>query len=153
MPIEDGTGAYERGRAFLVEGGVPGGCVVPILGEDLPGWMCGYVAALTEDDPDGACVSIEAALRADGIEGKRLDQRLRVAEDLERSGDADREFCRWPALPVRTSAEAVAARDARLGELGERIRPAGLIGREMACRVAESRRELTPPARPSQKAG
>jgi hypothetical protein len=146
MPVEDGTGAYERGRAFLVEGGVLCGCTVPALDEDLPEWMRGYVAALTDDDPDGACVSIEAALRADGIEGDRLGQLLRVAEDLDQDSDGVRGGRRGPPFPVYTSAEAIAARDTRLGELGDQIRLAGLIGREMACRVAESRREPTPPA-------
>ena len=125
--------AYGRGWAFLVGGGVFEGPPPPGPGEDLREWMHGYCAALADDDPEGAAVSIEAALRADGIEaGALLEQLLQAAEAIEQGDGCGDEFCRWPACPVRTTPDAVALRDARIGQTAEMRLLGDLIAGELA---------------------
>lgn len=130
--MENESGAYGRGWAFLVGGGVLGSCAAPTLDDDLSEWVHGYCAALADDDPEGNTVSIEAALRADGIKGELLERLLMAAEAIERGDDCAREFCRWPGIPVRTSAETVAARDARIGQTAEMALVAEIISRDLA---------------------
>lgn len=113
----DEVGDYGRGFAFMRLGGGS----LPDPGADLREWMKGYVAALADEDPEGSCPSIEAALRGDGVAGDILEKLLNAGEAIERGDDDDGGFIRWPACPVRHSVQALADRDERLA------RNAGLL--------------------------
>jgi hypothetical protein len=132
MAMNDEICAYGRGWAFLVGGGIECGLPVPTTSADLREWIKGYAAALADDDPAGYCPSIEAALRADGIEGDTLEKLLLAAESIEQGDDCRREFCRWPACPVRTTPDAWRGRNERMGQVAEMELLAEVIARELA---------------------
>jgi hypothetical protein len=111
--MNDEIGDYGRGWAFCKGGGVRNGGSLPALGGDLREWVYGYAAALADVDPMGdEHASIESALRADGIEGDLLERVLQEAEAIEQK--EGEEWFRWPGVPVRHSAQALADRDKRL---------------------------------------
>jgi hypothetical protein len=77
-------------------------------------WVKGYAAALADIDPWGEQVSIEAALKSDGLSGAALEALLIAGETLERGEGWGDNFTRWPAAAVRHSAAALDERDRRI---------------------------------------